>query len=57
MIPYVLLTPTNFYFHNKVITSLPGVLGIKWSPLNIGIYFHWNELRNAELSFTQPGYS
>ena len=39
MIPHVLLTPTNFCFHDKVITSLPGVLGIKWSPLNIGIAF------------------
>ena len=37
MIPHVLLTPTNFCFHDKVITSLPGVLGIKWSPLNIAI--------------------
>ena len=39
MILHVLLTPTNFCFHDKVITSLPGVLGIKWSPLNIGIAF------------------
>ena len=39
MILHVLLTPTNFCFHDTVITSLPGVLGIKWSPLNIGIAF------------------
>ena len=39
MILHVLFTPSNFCFHDKVITSLPGVLGIKWSPLNIGIAF------------------
>ena len=51
-----LLTPTNFCFHDQVITSLPGVLGIKWWPLNIGICVYWKELRNVKLSFTQPGY-
>ena len=39
MIPQVLLTPTNFCFHDKVITSLSGVLGITWSPLKIDIAF------------------
>ena len=39
MILHVLLTPTNFCFHDKVTTSLTGVLGIKWSPQNIGIAF------------------
>ena len=38
LIPHGLLTPTNFCFHDQVITSLPGVLGKKWSPLNIDIY-------------------
>ena len=55
LILHVLLTPTNFCFHDQVITSLPGVLGITGSPLNIGIYLYWNELRNAGLSFPQPG--
>ena len=57
LIPHVLLTPTNFCFYDQMITSLPGVLDIAWSPLNIGIYLYWNELRNAGLSFSQPGYS
>ena len=57
LFPHVLLTPTNFCFHDQVITSLPGVLGNKWSPLNICIYLYWNELRNAGLSFPTPGYS
>ena len=57
LIPHVLLTPTNFCFHDQAITSLPGVLGNKWSPLNMGIYLYWNELRNAVLSVPQPGYS
>ena len=54
LIPHVLLTPTNFCFHDQVIT---GVLGNKWSPQKIGINLYWNELRNAGLSFPYPGYS
>ena len=52
----VLLTPTNFGFNDQVITSLLGVLGNKWWPLNIGIWFYWKKLRNRKLSFPQPGY-
>ena len=39
LIQHVLLTPTIVYFHDQMITSHPGVLGITWSPLNIGIAF------------------
>ena len=56
LIPTVLLTPTNFCFHDKVITLLPGVFSIKWWPLNIGICVYWKELRNVKLYFTHPWY-
>ena len=50
----VLLFPTNYCFHDQKVSPHPGVLGITWSPLNIGIYLYWNEPRNAEFSFPQP---
>ena len=56
LIPSVPLSPTNCCFHDQKVCPLPGVLGITWSPLNIGIYLYWNEFRNAGLSFRPPGY-
>ena len=60
----VLLTPTNFCFHDQVINSLLGVFfGIKWWPLNIGllkraqkyeIFFRQLEMWNQQMFLDIP---
>ena len=52
LIQHGLLTPTNFRFHDQVITSLSGILDIKWSPLNIGIAF--TEMSSEMQDFLSP---